>query len=247
MKISILTCVLNNEKFIEDSIKSFQNQNYENKEHIIIDGGSIDKTIDIVNRLKNNDISIFSSQDNGIYDAINKGINLASGDIIGVLHSDDFYADYNVLSSVNEVFEKKNVDIVYGDLLYVSKNKKLNVRYWRAGEFLDKNIKRGWMPPHPTVFIKKEVFKKIGNYNTNYKISSDYDFLIRVFTNYDIRKQYIKKTLIKMRIGGTSNKSITNLFRKSFEDFKIIKKNKIGGLLTLLNKNFSKISQLYQK
>ena len=107
MKISILTCVLNNEKFIADSIKSVQNQIYKNKEHIIIDGGSIDKTIDIVNRLKNNDISIFSSQDNGIYDAINKGINLASGDIIGVLHSDDFYADYNVLSSVNEVFEKK--------------------------------------------------------------------------------------------------------------------------------------------
>ena len=121
------------------------------------------------------------------------------------------------------------------------------MRYWRAGEFLDRNIKRGWMPPHPTVFIKKEVFKKIGNYNTNYKISSDYDFLIRVFTNYDIRKQYIKKTLIKMRIGGTSNKSITNLFRKSFEDFKIIKKNKIGGFLTLLNKNYSKISQLFQK
>ena len=247
MKISILTCVLNNEKFIADSIKSVQNQIYKNKEHIIIDGGSIDKTIDIVNRLNNNDISIVSSQDNGIYDAINKGINLASGDIIGILHSDDFYADYNVLSSVNEVFEKKNADIVYGDLLYVSKNKKLNVRYWRAGEFLDRNIKRGWMPPHPTVFIKKEVFKKIGNYNTNYKISSDYDFLIRVFTNYDIKKQYIKKTLIKMRIGGTSNKSITNLLRKSFEDFKIIKKNKIGGFLTLLNKNYLKISQLFQK
>ena len=133
MKISILTCVLNNEKFIADSIKSVQNQIYKNKEHIIIDGGSIDKTIDIINRFKNNDINFVSSSDNGIYDAINKGINLASGDIIGILHSDDFYADYNVLSSVNEVFEKKNVDVVYGDLLYVSKNKKLNVRYWRAG------------------------------------------------------------------------------------------------------------------
>lgn len=247
MKISILTCVLNNEKFIEDSIKSFQNQNYENKEHIIIDGGSVDKTTDIINSLKSNNLNFVSSQDNGIYDAINKGINLASGDIIGILHSDDFYADYDVLSNVKEVFEKKNVDIVYGDLLYVSKNKKLNIRYWKAGEFLDKNMKKGWMPPHPTVFIKKEVFKKIGNYNTNYKISSDYDFLIRVFRNYNIRKHYIKKTLIKMRIGGTSNKSITNLFRKTYEDFKIIKKNKVGGILTLLNKNYSKISQLYQK
>jgi glycosyltransferase len=247
MKISILTCVLNNEKFIEDSIKSFQNQNYENKEHIIIDGGSTDKTIEIINRFKNNDTNLISSQDNGIYDAINKGINLASGDVIGILHSDDFYTDYDVLFNVNEIFEKKNVDIVYGDLLYVSKNKKLNIRFWRAGEFLDKNMKKGWMPPHPTVFIKKEVFRKIGNYNTDYKISSDYDFLIRVFKDYNIRKEYIKKTLIKMRIGGKSNKSITNLLRKTFEDFKIIKKNKIGGILTLLNKNYSKISQLYQK
>ena len=103
------------------------------------------------------------------------------------------------------------------------------------------------MPPHPTVFVKKKIFEKIGNYNTDYRISSDYDFLIRALTNKEIKKQYIKKTLIKMRIGGASNKSILNLFKKTFEDYKIIKKNKIGGFLTLLNKNFLKIRQLYQK
>ena len=247
MKISILTCVLNNERFIDEAIKSFQKQSYENKEHVIIDGGSTDKTVSIIKKLKNNNAIFISSNDNGIYDAINKGVNLASGDIIGILHSDDFYDNESVISQVIEVFKKTNSDLVYGDLVYVTKNKNLNIRYWQAGLFLDENIKKGWMPPHPTVFVKKKIFEKIGNYNTDYRISSDYDFLIRALTNKEIKKQYIKKTLIKMRIGGTSNKSILNLFKKTFEDYKIIKKNKIGGFLTLLNKNFLKIRQLYQK
>ena len=247
MKISILTCVLNNERFIDESIKSFQKQNYENKEHIIIDGGSNDETVSIIKKSKNNNVIFVSSKDNGIYDAINKGIILASGDIIGILHSDDFYNNEEVISDVIEVFEKTNSDLVYGDLVYVSKNKNLNVRYWKAGIFLNENIKKGWMPPHPTVFVKKKIFEIIGNYNTDYRISSDYDFLIRALSNKEIKKQYIEKTLIKMRIGGTSNKSIFNLLKKSFEDYKIIKKNKIGGFLTLLNKNFLKISQLYKK
>ena len=247
MKISILTCVLNNERFIDEAIKSFQKQSYENKEHVIIDGGSTDETVSIIKKLKNNSTIFISSNDNGIYDAINKGVNLASGDIIGILHSDDVYDNESVISQVIEVFKKTNSDLVYGDLVYVTKNKNLNIRYWQAGLFLDENIKKGWMPPHPTVFVKKKIFEKIGNYNTDYTISSDYDFLIRALTNKEIKKQYIKKTLIKMRIGGTSNKSISNLFKKTFEDYKIIKKNKIGGFFTLLNKNFLKIRQFYQK
>ena len=247
MKISILTCVLNNEKFIGQSIKSFQKQSYKNKEHIILDGGSKDETISIIKKLKKNDTTFISSKDNGIYGAINKGINLASGDVIGILHSDDFYENENVISDVIEVFKKTNADLVYGDLVYISKKNNLNVRYWRAGIFIDKNIKKGWMPPHPTVFVKKEVFKKVGNYNTDYRISSDYDFLIRALTNKEIKKQYINQTLMKMRIGGKSNKSISNLLKKTFEDYRIIKKNKIGGFLTLLTKNYSKIKQFYQK
>ena len=163
------------------------------------------------------------------------------------MHSDDFYDNESVISEVIEVFKQTNSDLVYGDLVYITKNKNLNIRYWQAGSFFDENIKKGWMPPHPTVFVKKKVFEKIGKYNTDYRISSDYDFLIRALTNKEIKKQYIKKTLIKMRIGGTSNKSILNLFKKTFEDYKIIKKNKIGGFLTLLNKNFLKIRQFYQK
>jgi len=247
MKISILTCVLNNEKFIEDSIKSFQKQDYENKEQIVLDGGSTDNTINIINRIKNDKLKFYSSKDNGIYDAVNKGIKLASGDIIGILHSDDFYENEEVLSDVIKVFKSTDADLVYGDLVYVSKKNNLIIRYWKAGIYIDKNIKKGWMPPHPTVFVKKKIFEKVGNYNTDYRISSDYDFLIRAVTNKEIKKQYINQTLMKMRIGGTSNKSILNLLKKTFEDYKIIKINKIGGFLTLLNKNYSKIRQFYQK
>ena len=153
----------------------------------------------------------------------------------------------SVISDVIEVFKKTNADLVYGDLVYISKKNNLNIRYWRAGLFIDKNIKKGWMPPHPTVFVKKKIFEKVGNYNTDYTISSDYDFLIRVLTNKEIKKHYINQTLMKMRIGGKSNKSILNLFKKTFEDYRIIKKNKIGGFLTLLTKNYSKIRQFYQK
>ena len=247
MKVSILTCVLNNERFIEDSIKSFQNQNYLNKEQIIIDGGSTDNTLNVIDREKNSAIKLYSSKDNGIYDAINKGINLADGDIIGILHSDDFYENEEVLSNVVKVFKNTDADLVYGDLVYVSKKKNLKLRYWQAGDFFDNKINKGWMPPHPAVFIKKVVFSKIGNYNTTYKISSDYDFLVRAFINKNINKHYLKKTLIKMRIGGVSNNSISNLFKKITEDFRIIKVNKIGGLLTLFSKNYSKISQLYNR
>ena len=244
MRISIITCVLNNSNLIKDSIKSFQTQIYKNKEHVIIDGGSIDGTVEVIKKFKNRNLILSTSSDNGIYDALNKGINLSSGDIVGILHSDDFYKDNKVLKTIAETFKKTDADLVYGDLVYVNKKYPFKVlRYWKAGKYFKKNLFNGWMPPHPTVFIKRSVFNRIGKYKTNYKISSDYDFLVRVFRKKNVKKIYISKILVNMRIGGMSNNSIKNIFKKSIEDFKIIKKNKIGGFLTLLNKNFSKISQ----
>ena len=244
MKISIITCVLNNSKTIKDSIKSVQDQIYKDVEHIIIDGGSTDETLDVIKNYKNKNLNLFSSKDKGIYHAINKGIKLSTGNVIGILHSDDFYDNTNILSDVVDTFYKTNVDLVYGDLEYVSKMLPFKkIRNWQAGEFNEKKLKEGWMPPHPTVFIKKQIFKKIGMYNTDYKISSDYDFLIRIFGNKSIKKKYIKKNLIKMRIGGKSNKSVKNIINKSLEDLMIIKKNRIGGLLTLFNKNILKLTQ----
>ena len=244
MRISIITCVLNNSNLIKKSIKSFQTQIYKNKEHVIIDGGSIDGTLEIIKKFKSRNLILSTSSDNGIYDALNKGINLSSGDIVGILHSDDFYKDNKVLKTIAETFKKTDADLVYGDLVYVNKKYPFKIlRYWKAGKYFKKNLFNGWMPPHPTVFIKRSVFNKIGKYKTNYQISSDYDFLVRVFRKKNIKKIYISKILVNMRMGGMSNNSIKNILKKSIEDFKIIKKNKIGGFLTLFNKNFSKISQ----
>lgn len=244
MKISIITCVLNNSNLIKKSIKSFQTQIYKNKEHVIIDGGSIDGTLEIIKKFKSKNLILSTSSDNGIYDALNKGINLSSGEIVGVLHSDDFYKDNKVLKTIAETFKKTDADLVYGDLVYVNKKYPFKVlRYWKAGKYFEKNLFNGWMPPHPTVFVKRSVFNRIGKYKTKYHISSDYDFLVRALSKKNIKKIYIPKILVNMRIGGMSNNSIKNIFKKSIEDFKIIKKNKIGGFLTLLNKNFSKIGQ----
>ena len=246
MKISIITCVLNSSRTISDSIKSVQSQIYKDIEHLIIDGGSTDDTLKIVRKYKNKDLSLFSSKDKGIYYAINKGINLSSGNIIGILHSDDFYNNVNVISDVVKTFQNTNADLVYGDLEYISKKVPFKrIRNWIAGEFKEKNLKKGWMPPHPTVFIKKKIFTKIGLYNTSYKISSDYDFLIRALNNKSIKKKYVKKILVKMRTGGKSNRSIKNIINKSLEDLIIIKKNRIGGFLTLFNKNYSKLTQFF--
>ena len=244
MKISIITCVLNNSNLIKKNLNSFQNQTYRNKEHIIVDGGSIDGTLEIIKKSKKKNLILSTSSDKGIYDALNKGINLSSGDIVGILHSDDFYKNKKVLKTIVNTFKNTNADLIYGDLVYVSKKSPFKVlRYWKAGKYLKKNIYNGWMPPHPTVFLKKNVFNKIGKYKINYKISSDYDFLIRVLVKKNIKKIYVPRILVNMRVGGKSNSSFKNLIKKSIEDFKIIKKNKIGGIFTLINKNYSKITQ----
>lgn len=247
MKISIITCVLNNSKFIKNSLISFKKQTYKNKEHIVIDGGSTDGTVQIIKKFKNKNLIFFINSDKGIYKALNKGIKLSSGNIIGILHSDDFYKNNNILSIISKTFQKTGADIIYGDLLYLTKTKPHKVlRYWKAGEFFEKKLKKGWMPPHPTVFVKKNIFNKIGKYNTRYKISSDYDFLLRAMRFKNLKKIYLPKVLVNMRIGGKSNKSLKNIINKSKEDYEIIKRNKIGGLTTLFSKNISKINQFFR-
>ena len=206
MKISVITCVLNNSENIKDAIKSFQNQTYKNKEHIIIDGGSTDDTLNIIENYKDRDLSLFSSKDEGIYHAINKGINLSSGYIIGILHSDDFYNNNNVITDVANMYDTMDVDLVYGDLEYVSKKSPhKKIRNWNAGEFKETNLKKGWMPPHPTCFIKRSLFDEFGLYSLNYKIASDFDFLVRIFYGREIKWSYVNQVTVKMKQGGISN------------------------------------------
>ena len=246
MKISIITATFNSGKFIESCIKSILKQNYKKFEIIIIDGLSTDSTIKKIKTLldKHNNIKFFSEKDLGIYHALNKGIEKANGDIIGFVHSDDLLYNKNVLSNIIDVFKNSNIDGVYGDLQYVEKqNTNKVIRYWKSKDFKPNLINKGWTPPHPTLYLKKKVYEKHGFFDLNYKISSDYDFMTKIFMDNTFNFKYIPKVITKMRVGGISNKNIKNVLIKTFEDYKVIYKNGSGGIITLLRKNTSKIKQ----
>ena len=218
-KISIITVAFNSQSTIKHTVESVNSQDYTNIEYILIDGASTDWTLDVLSHCNDKIDYFVSEKDNGIYDAMNKGIRAASGDIIGILNSDDFYFSNNILSSVAKVFKDTNCDCLYGDLVYVNKgDSRKTVRYWKSGEFKLAKLKRGWMLPHPTFFVKKEIYEKYGLYNTTLRSAADYEMILRLLHKNDISIQYIPKILIKMRIGGESNASFFNRLRGNNED-----------------------------
>ena len=241
MKISIITVTYNSRDTIKDTIESVRSQTYDDIEYIIIDGGSTDGTIEIVKEYENYVDVFISEPDEGIYDAMNKGIALASGDVIGFLHSDDEYYTSSVIEKIAQEFKKGSLDGIYADLIYVNSKNRV-IRYWRSTEFKPNMLKKGWMPPHPTLFLKKQIYEKYGMFDVRYKIAADYDFILRIFKQ-NLHIYYLPTIIYKMRLGGVSNKSIGNILKKTAEDYQIIKKNGIGGLGTLMYKNFSKIGQ----
>jgi glycosyltransferase involved in cell wall biosynthesis len=250
MKISIITICQNSEKTIRDTIESVLSQNYPSIEYIVVDGGSTDYTLELVKEHEprfNGALKWISESDKGIYDALNKGISLASGDIIGILHSDDLFASESILEQIAFEFSKTpRVSGIYGDLKYVNKtNTKSVIRFWKSKPFKTKNLKYGWMPAHPTLFLKKEVYQKHGNYDSNFKIAADYDFMLRILNDQMLQFKYLPVVITYMRVGGNSNKSLINLFIKSKEDLKAIRKNKAGGLYTLVFKNLRKTGQFF--
>lgn len=229
---------------------SIINQSYKDIEHIIIDGNSTDRTLEVLvtitEKYPEANIRIYSEPDTGIYDALNKGIEKANGDVIGFVHSDDLLASPKILEHIVNIFKSQNSDGVYGNLRYVKKNNTNKViRNWKSKAFTPAILNRGWMPPHPTVFLRKEVYQDIGYFDINYKISADYDFLIRVFLNKKYKIRYIPKTIMIMRLGGMSNKSFKNIFQKSKEDFQVIKRHQLRGLFTLICKNILKLNQFF--
>ncbi|QWD47620.1 glycosyltransferase [Polynucleobacter paneuropaeus] len=244
MKISVVTACFNSDRTIKFAMESVRSQSYKNVEHIIIDGASTDNTLNIVKNFVSDGLKVISEPDGGIYDALNKGFGLASGDILGVLHSDDFFASEFTLSKVVDIFRDESIDVVYGDLQYVSKfSTKKIIRNWRAGEFSRSSLKWGWMLPHPTLFLRRSVFEGLKGFDLRYKISSDYDFIVRMLSQRDLTPFYYPAVIVCMRSGGVSNGSIGGVMRKSYEDYKIIRSNQIGGLKTLVCKNIRKISQ----
>jgi len=248
LKISIVTAVYNNDDTILDCINSILFQTYKNIEFIIIDGSSTDGTVDIVKGYGDKIDKFISEPDNGIYDAMNKGLELATGDIVGILNSDDFYKDEYVVEKVVKKFRTGSLDILYSDLVYVNdEDTNKVIRYWNAGEYKKKKLKFGWMPPHPTFFVKKELYDELGTFNTEYSISADYDLMMRFLCRDELKIGYLSEVTVNMRVGGKSNKSLENIIRKMKEDYKVIRANKIGGFYTLLLKNLSKIPQFLRK
>jgi glycosyltransferase involved in cell wall biosynthesis len=246
MKVSIITATNNSEKTIEDCIKSLIEQVYVNVEFIIIDNNSTDSTLAIIEKyqLKNESIKLISESDNGIYDALNKGVSHASGEIIGFLHSDDLYFDCYTILDVVGFFNDNKYDGVYGDLQYVNKeNTDKVIRLWKSNVFHSKLLKMGWMPAHPTLFLKKQVYQKHGEFQTSYKISADYDFTLRILKDTTLKFGYMPKCITKMRVGGASNRSIKNIIQKTREDYKVVSSNNVGGWFSVVLKNISKIKQ----
>lgn len=230
-----------------ECLESVASQTYLAREHIVIDGCSQDGTLEILEAHKSQLEVLISEPDFGIYDALNKGIVNSNGDVIGFLHSDDLYFSPNILQKVAKIFEDQSISAVYGNLDYVQKHD-INkvVRSWVSCPYDPKKLSRGWMPPHPTLFVRREWYDKKKEFEIHYKISADYDSILRLFMNKDFKAIYIPEVLVKMRMGGVSNRSLLTIATKSYEDYTIMQKLKIGGLRTLFYKNISKLVQFFQ-
>jgi glycosyltransferase len=247
LKLSVITVVFNNVRYIEDCIKSVISQTHPDTEYIIVDGKSTDGTLEIINRYRDRISKIISEKDSGYAYAMNKGLAAATGDAVGFLHSDDIYASDAVLEKIATALARNSVDSVYGDLLYVKKeNPEKIIRCWKSGECSIAKLKRGWMPPHPTFFAKKEIYKKYGLFNTDFKIAADYELMLRFLYKYRISTFHIGDILVKMRWGGASNRNVKNLIRKTAEDYKIARMYDLG-IPTIAMKNLAKLPQFFTR
>ena len=244
MLVSIITATYNSEATIASNLSSIKKQTHPFIEHIIIDGASSDNTILIIKN-ESPATKIFSEKDKGIYDAMNKGIALAKGDIIGMLNSDDLYMNESIIEKVVKLFEQENCDAVYGDLIYVDANDTSKIkRRWKAGTFSKKDFLYGWMPPHPTFFVKKAVYEKYGAFNLTVFTAADYELMLRVIYKYGIKVAYLQETMVKMRTGGASNESISNRLLANKGDRMAWKINDIKPYwFTLIAKPLRKITQ----
>lgn len=249
MKVSIITITYNSELTLVDTINSVLNQTYQDIEYIIVDGRSTDKTLSIIDSYKEKISKFISEKDKGLYDALNKGISMATGDVIGIIHSDDFYTSNNVIENIVNTFNINQADAVYADLYYVDKDDTNNIhRKWKSGNYKHGMFFNGWMPPHPTFFAKKSVYEKYGNFNLNLVSAADYELMLRFIHKNKIKISYLPEFIIKMRVGGKSNVSLKNRIRANNEDRKAWK---INGLIphfyTLYAKPLRKIIQLFRK
>ena len=243
MKISIITITFNSAKTLLRALESVQAQTYKDIEHVIVDGQSTDGTRKLIEAYAKEHANVrwISEKDDGIYNAINKGIAMATGDVIGLLHSDDTLYSTDSIEYIANAFAQTDANVVYGDLQYRKGGKV--VRHWKSNTFNSRTLKYGWMPPHPTVYVRREVYEQVGPYDDWFRISADYDMLLRIFTA-GYKTYYIPKVFVSMEIGGVSNRNTRARLSKTQEDYIVLKKNHVGaGWLTVACKQLRKIKQ----
>lgn len=247
MKISIITITYNSAKTLPRALASVQGQTYSDIEHIIVDGASTDGTVELIESYAkvHKNVRWISEKDNGIYNAINKGIQMASGNAIGFLHSDDVFFAPDSVEHIAAAFDSTQADIVYGDLQYCHNNRV--VRHWQSNPFHLRSLKYGWMPPHPTVYVRKDVYQQVGPYDEWFRISADYDMMLRLFSA-GYKSCYIPEVIVSMETGGASNKNTKARLSKTQEDYIALKKNHVGaGYITVAFKQLRKVRQFIRK
>lgn len=224
LKISIITVVYNAESTILDSLASVASQTYQNVEHIVVDGASTDATLSKIEQSKHQPAALISEPDKGIYDAMNKGIAQASGDVIGLLNADDVYQDESVLAQVAAIMADSTLDACHADLVYVRSNDLSAVtRYWRSREHTSGLCFRGWMPAHPTFFLRRSSYQKIGPYRVDLRYQSDLEFCARAFEKFQIRSRYVPELWVRMRLGGVTNNSVKSMWQGNWESYRALK------------------------
>jgi glycosyltransferase involved in cell wall biosynthesis len=247
LKISLITVTRNAEKTLSRCIESVIAQNYNNIEYIIIDGGSTDGTLQIINRYQQYITHVISEPDKGIYDAMNKGIKISSGNILGILNSDDFFTYKDIISCVAEAFSGQNVDALYGNLEYINPVGHV-IRKWNSGPYTAGLFNRGWMPPHPTFYCKRLLFESLGLYDLEFGTAADYELMLRFIHLNNLKMYYLDKTMVKMTAGGVSNISFRNRLKAWFFDYKAMKKNAVSfPFACLVLKPMRKVIQFVQK
>lgn len=248
LHISVITAVLNRASTLDAAMRSVHGQRWPDIEHIVIDGGSTDGSLEILQSHRQRISKLVSEPDQGIYDALNKGIGAATGDIVGFMHADDEFASPDALAHIARAFDNPAVEAAYGDLVYVRKGDSSRVvRYWRAGEYQRTQLAQGWMPPHPTFYVRRDVYARCGGFDTRFKIAADYENMLRILWRGGVQPAYVPEVLVRMRVGGISNMSLFNVLHKSREDYAAMRQNGIGGLQALVLKNVMKLPQFVAK
>lgn len=250
MKVSIITVTYNSARTLSRAMRSVCRQTYKDIEYILVDGESADSTVNIIKDFASHYpfIRYVSESDKGIYDAINKGIEMATGEVIGLLNSDDELFSSDTIADIVRKIETEKADILYGNLLYckydaLEHNPPRTIRHWKSNPFNSDDLKRGWMPAHPTLYCKREVFEKVGLYRTDFRISADYEFILRAFSVPAFKKVYINEIIVRMEIGGVSNQNLRSLLLKSREDRAVMKLHGLNPLITLTFKVLRKVKQ----